>query len=351
MVGAVIWQATKGICLIGIFFFSLRLVGSTQSLKELGAVALLGLGVAARYIAADLTHGNINLFVCFLVVGGIYAFARNKDILSGLLLGLATAVKVTPALLIVYFLYKRQWKVVLASAVGVVVFLVIIPVLAQGPTAAWGQFSHWWNGYIRPYVVHGEVFSKQINQSLPGLLYRLTVNSPAIDQSDVRINLLELTHEQARWLLRLLTAGILVGLGYALRGRIICRGGLKQAAEYGLVLLAMLILSERSWKAHYVTTVLAAVVVAAALWAKGFGRAEHRVLAGLLGGAAIISWGTASDLIGSVASNYAEAHGAVLSTNFLLVVALLLIHGRNIKDQNANIKTTYQNSKSSRLST
>ncbi len=334
MVGAVVWQLAKGVSLVAIFFCCLRLVAGGKPLSEQGGIALLSLCVGARYISADLTHGNINLFVCLLAVGGIYAFVCRKDILSGLLLALATAVKVTPALLIIYFLYKRQWKVAVVAAVGLLLFLVVTPVLAQGPTAAWGQFGHWWDGYIRPYVVDGKVVSKQINQSLPGVLYRLTVDTEAIDHSEVRINILYLSHEQARWLIRGVSAAILVGLGFIFRRKITCRDGLAQVAQYALVLLAMLLLSERSWKAHHVTMVLGGAVIAASLWIEGFSRGQRRWLAGLLTGAIVISLVTATDVISSLANDYAEAYGAVLVANLLLVAGLLVIHGRNIKDQN-----------------
>ena len=54
----------------------------------------------------------------------------------------------------------------MAAGGGLIIFLVVVPVLGQGPRAAWGQFENWWGGYISPYVMGGEVFSKQINQSL-----------------------------------------------------------------------------------------------------------------------------------------------------------------------------------------
>ena len=96
-------------------------------------------------------------------------------------------------------------------------------------------------------------------------------------------------------------------------------------AEYGLVLLAMLLLSERSWKAHHVTMLLAGAVVAAAIWAEGFSRTRRRWLAGLLAGAAVISLVTSTDIIGPVANDYAEAYGAVLLANVLLAVGLLIV--------------------------
>src|SRR5207248_150068 len=67
------------------------------------AVVLLSL----RPIMGDLSHGNVNLFILFLVIGALYAFREGYDMTAGLSLALAIACKVTPALFVPYFLWKR----------------------------------------------------------------------------------------------------------------------------------------------------------------------------------------------------------------------------------------------------
>ncbi len=266
--GGLLWQLGKGLSIAAILIFSLHLADNSKPLAQLGPLALLAILATARYITADLTHGNINLFVALLALAGIYAFTRGRDITAGLLLALAAAVKVTPALLIAYFLYKRQWKLSLAAAAGLVLFLVVIPVLVQGPGAAWTQFISWKSEYIDPYTLRGEVFSTQINQALPGLLYRLTVDSVGIEDGDIhqRVNLLNLSYTQARWLIRLSTAAILLVMGWLFRKKITDRTALPQVAEYALVFSAMLILCERTWKAHCVIALLPVAVLASSLW-------------------------------------------------------------------------------------
>ena len=68
--------------------------------------------LSLRTILSDLTHGNVNLLILFLVVTGLAAFRRGRDMIAGILLALAIACKVTPALFIPYFLWKRAWRVV-----------------------------------------------------------------------------------------------------------------------------------------------------------------------------------------------------------------------------------------------
>jgi hypothetical protein len=139
-------------------------------------------------VIGDLKHGNINIFILLLVMGSLYSFSRGRDRLSGVLLALAIACKVTPALLVVYFLWKRSWNVLIGCGIGLVLFFFIIPSLAfaiqrgslvEGWSQNWTALTSWVEKMIVPFLVHGEVWSERENQSLPGLLTRLLSHSPS----------------------------------------------------------------------------------------------------------------------------------------------------------------------------
>ena len=132
-------------------------------------------------IVGDLHHGNVNLFILFLVVAALAAFRRRRDLLSGLLLGLAVACKVTPALFIPYFLWKRQWRVLAGCAAGLLLFLWpgLVPATILGWDANQKQVAGWYAEMVHPFVVEGKVTSEHNNQSLPGLVSRLATHSPS----------------------------------------------------------------------------------------------------------------------------------------------------------------------------
>ena len=50
---------------------------------------LVAILFALRPMVGDLTHGNINLFILFLVVAGLYAYYRQRDVSAGVLLALS----------------------------------------------------------------------------------------------------------------------------------------------------------------------------------------------------------------------------------------------------------------------
>src|SRR5262249_44292257 len=139
----------------------------------------LAVVLAVRPIAGDLTHGKVNLFILFLVVAGLYAFRRGRDFLAGLLLALAIACKVTPALFVPYFLWKRAWKTLAGCAAGLVLFLGVVPAAFLGPARNAELLHGWVRQMITPFVVQGEVTTEHNNQSLPGLVHRLLTHSPS----------------------------------------------------------------------------------------------------------------------------------------------------------------------------
>src|SRR5581483_40368 len=53
--------------------------------------------LSLRPIIDDLQHGNVNLFILFLVLAALTAYQRGRDGLAGVVLALSIACKVTPA--------------------------------------------------------------------------------------------------------------------------------------------------------------------------------------------------------------------------------------------------------------
>src|SRR5205823_14479522 len=128
--------------------------------------------LSLRPITGDLTHGNVNLFILFLVVASLYAYRERRDYVSGLFLALGIACKVTPALFIPYFVWKRAWRALAGCAAGLVLFFALAPGCLLGMADNARYLTSWVERMILPYAVAGEVTSDHNNQSLPGLVHR-----------------------------------------------------------------------------------------------------------------------------------------------------------------------------------
>jgi hypothetical protein len=209
-----------------------------------------------RPILGDLHHGNNNLVILFLIVTMLYAWRKGYDVLAGLLLALAISYKVTPALFVPYFLYKRSWRIVGASALGMGIFLLIVPSLVIGPAFNGECLGMWWHRMMSPFLVKGSVSPQEINQSMAGVITRL-LTQPRIGTGryDVRLdlNLVAWPPQVVSALSKGLALGLVGLLAYLCRTRTGRRTDPRLFGEFALVVLTMLFLSERSWKHHYVT--------------------------------------------------------------------------------------------------
>ncbi len=294
------------------------------------AVVLLG----ARPIIGDLSHGNVNLFILFLVAGGLYAFSRHRDLTAGVILGLAVACKVTPALFIPYFAWKRAWTTVGGCVVGLVLFLFVVPGACLGMGRNVELLTSWYDGMVRPFVVDGQVTTEHINQSLPGLAFRLGTHSPSFYEKGVAqgySNIVSLDPRLVAGLVKLCMGVFAAMVIWCCRTPIRRRGGWRLAAEYGLVILGMLLFSERTWKHHCVTLLLPfAVLVYYVAVFRDAGRVR-RYLVGSLGGAAVLMASTLSPGPGAWAriAKLSEADGAYVWAYLLLTVALLVVLRRD----------------------
>ena len=247
-------------------------------------------------VIGDLKHGNVNLFILFLVMATLYAFSRGKDFLSGLFLALAIACKVTPALFVVYFGWKRAWRVLIGTVVGLVLFFLVVPSavfaiqkrsVTEGVEHNWESLTAWVNGMIVPYLKHGEVTSERENQSLPGVLTRLLSKEPSfskwVDGADRPLayhNVAELDRNTIKRMVQGCQVVFLVLMVWLCRAPVRAAGestadvrrGWRLAAEYSLILVGMLVFSERTWKHHCVTLILPFVVLSYGAFAVGFSR-------------------------------------------------------------------------------
>ncbi len=221
--------------------------------------------LSLRPILSDLQHGNINLLILFLVVAALRLWQSGRDISAGTVLALSIAYKVTPALFVVYFAYKRSWKLVGATMVGLVLFLLVVPSAILGPAFNWQCLMEWRHNIISPFV-EGEVIPsvQEVNQSMAGVMTR-ALTTPKIDgehsngnikASLAHLSLADWDPEAVALLVKGLALAFVAVLAALCRTRTSRRDDPRLLGEFSLVVLTMLFVSERSWKHHYVTLLL-----------------------------------------------------------------------------------------------
>jgi alpha-1,2-mannosyltransferase len=322
--GALTWFALKLGMAVVCIVWAFRLV-ETPGRPFPEWAKMVAVAAAINPVIGDLKHGNVNLFILFLVMSTLYSFSRGRDFLSGLLLALAIASKVTPALFVVYFAWKRAWRLLVGTAVGLVLFFFVVPsavfTIQKGSVVAgcqqnWDALTAWVDKMIVPYVFHGEVTSERENQSLPGVLTRLLTHEPSfskwVENEEKPLayhNVADLDREQIRWIVRGCQGAFLLLIVFLCHSPIRTdeappadvRRGWRLAAEYSLILVGMLLFSERTWKHHCVTLILSFAVLSYGAFAAGFPRWVRLVSrVTLFAGAAMILLPTAAEAFGDM---------------------------------------------------
>ncbi len=257
---------------------------------------LLAITLSLRPIIGDLQHGNVNILVLLLCVGSLKLWMNGKDLAAGIIMALAVSCKVTPALFIYYFLLKRSWWTMVGGAIGLALFLYpgFVPAAVLGWDPNQTQLFSWFDEMVRPFVIEGKVTPEHNNQSLPGLLFRLLSEFPSFTTyvegtyTPVEFhNLLSLDPVVTKRIVQVLM------LGFAALMFFYCRNGKTLAqtdatvrtalvAEFGLVLLGMLLFSERTWKHHAVTLLIPWIVLSARLARIPLWTFEKKFLVGVL---------------------------------------------------------------------
>jgi hypothetical protein len=334
---ALVWFYVKVALALLALHWAFRLVESADRPFPPLAKALAVL-LSLKPIVDDLNHGNVNLFILFLVVAALTAYRRGRNGLAGVVLGLAIACKITPALFVPYFLWKRSWRVLAGVAVGLALFLWpgVVPSLRLGFEDNQRQLGSWYRLMVHPFVLEGKVTSEHNNQSLPGLVARLATHQPSFSTWVDNVytptrydNLAELGPAQAGWLVKGCLAGFALLIVWSCRTPAGRREGWRLPAEFSLVVLGMLLFSERTWKHHAVTLVLPFAVLCYYLGACRPGRARRAYLLISLGLAAgltlVTGLGPAKDGAAASLGKQAQLYGAYVWAYLVLLAALVVL--------------------------
>lgn len=289
--------------------------------------------VSLRPVAGDLTHGNVNLFILFLVVAALYAFHRRRQAAAGVVLALAIACKVTPALFVPYFLWKRAWKTLAGCTAGMVLFFWAVPGVVLGFAENERYLHSWVNHMILPYAV-GEVWSEHSNQSLPGLVHRLLTASPSFSTYDGMLktpvtyhNVLSLSPRAARWIVKGCMLLFALAVVWSCRTPTGAGANWRVAAEFAVIVLGMLLFSERTWKHHCVTLLLPFSVLIYYVAACASGRRTKAFVACAVASVALLMATTSTGLAEGHerSGKLAQVYGAYVWAFLVLIVALVTV--------------------------
>lgn len=255
-------------------------------------VLAMTLAFSVRALVSDLQHANVNIFVFVWLGLTWWAFVQRRDGWAGLFLSLAIVTKVTPALALIYFAYKRAWMVCIFTAIGLVIFVLIVPGAYIGFAKNVELLGDWFNMLVRPFALEGWAELSIPNQSLWGVVMRILSNAGVLPVEHMPLEQAMRTGQESmarpasaagRLLRPLISLSVVAMLAWACRRRVADRRDVRLALEFALILIAMMLLSERTWKHHATTLPLVYLSIWYALTHLHWGQLRRGVFVALLG--------------------------------------------------------------------
>ncbi len=219
---------------LGMLLLSLEVIRRSLGVPftvELIAPAVIFL-LLGRPLLMQLFHGQWNLILLLLVTGAWAAARSGHPGWAGVLLGAATAIKLFPGFLFLFFLVRRQWTAVIAGSLAFVMLTVLTAGLL-GPEVYRVYFQE-----LLPKLA--PVQSSWYNASLVGFWSRL------FDPATAEVHVLPLWRSGMALRVALLLSGLVVILTVV---RVVrnanTRGALDHA--FGLGVTGMLLVSPITW--------------------------------------------------------------------------------------------------------
>lgn len=258
---AIAWHTLKGALLAAVFAALWKLLDRAGFQEQTPiAIALTAIGIL-RPLDSDLPLGQSNVVVLALITAAIYAYLTHRDEIAGLGAALAALFKVTPALLLVFFAWKRRWRVAGWAAIGVVLFGGLLPAAVFGPRETVRLYGEFHARLIRPQLegTHTrDADGSMPGQSLAPVLHRWITPVTAVDPGQVggeriAINVVTVDERTAGWIARAAQVALFLALLWFTRpsGEEVRRAP-RALLELGLVVTIMLLMAPYARKAHFV---------------------------------------------------------------------------------------------------
>ena len=173
---ASIWRslAALGCLALTVVWLKRMTPGSERSPREWFTLAALALLLAAHYIIRDLDDAGPHTILLAMLIGGAYCLWQSRERWAAAWFGLAIALKMTPGLLLPFFVWKRQFRLAFYTGLATAAWIAL-PAVWMGPQAWWTAQYQWTTSVaIRALSGESDHNEQRIqNQALKPALERL----------------------------------------------------------------------------------------------------------------------------------------------------------------------------------
>jgi hypothetical protein len=301
---------------------TIRAFGVTRD--ELAWLRAFSIALTLKFVLSVFENHAYDVVVFFFVLVGLYGLSENKTFTAASGLAAAVALKATPALMLLYALWLRKWRI-FALGSGLCVFLSLLPDLFF--TANYPGHGYLWTWVVDVAVggllgtspeIYGPLMSNVnvLNQSLKGFVFGIVHERLGADFA---------THTRMILYAVYLVYGLVVLAVLLLSAKV--EGALLWGAS--AILISMVLLSPVSSKSHFVVLLLPHMAIVAYLIKH---REARRAVVPLLCASFALNTLTSRLFMGRELSNQMLASGCItLGTLLLLaVVAVIVLKSRKV---------------------
>ena len=183
--GLMIRYVLAVVCLAAtvVLFYRMTARTGTQGRKDLYLVGGGSILLVFQFVLQDLDDGGPHLILLGILSSAIYAVWQNRERLGSVLFGLAIALKLTPGIFLLLFVWKRQWRLFAHTIVATACWI-MLPIVWMGP-ADWTTHQAEWARNAVSSVLDRQTEGRQDNeqrtrnQALRPTLLRYLVTYPA----------------------------------------------------------------------------------------------------------------------------------------------------------------------------
>ena len=220
------------------------------------------------YIWSSYHLGQPNLVLLALMLGAFVALRAKREIVAGILIAVAAAIKAFPVLAVIYLVYRRYWKAAVSLAAALVFLVLILPAPFRGFERAWHDLEKWSAGMLKySEVTVGQRPMRSYtwkNQSLIGvsnrLLRHVDADAASAPHQPVYVNFADLKFP----IVNAIVISVALALGIlfiAAMPRRDMRTADSDAIEFALLLLLMLMITPLSFGYFYSWLILPFAVI------------------------------------------------------------------------------------------
>ena len=322
LLARILWHALNLACFgLGVWFSlkALDAVRDRAGQPQASWLPMLFPPVAAILLPAltNFEHQNMNALLLALIAAATWQMTLGFATAAGILVGIATALKVFPAFLILYFVARRYWTAAMAAIVSTIV-LSVAPLVIYGAGFT-DLVKTFWRLGNSGWPIRGN------NQSLIAALDRLTlgfVPPTPVNAAGVR----EAADAPLALVLFAVLALVLVGTFVVTIAKTPRRPS-SIPSEIAMATILAILLSPIAWD-HYWTLMLPAfLVVDVAARERGRGSAVRYAF----WSAAILTTGLSPLTLGGAGFNFVRERSAYTVAALILYVTLVAVCGRRSK--------------------